>query len=175
MLVSYSTGIISFVAMTKQYKILECNLRHQVTRSFCVFDVPCFFSIEISMFFVLFFVVFFIFIIDLMLQDKHLIFMVELFQFQIVQWSEMRGDCSCCWYWWNCWTSLFKFCIISIHFDTWHWLVFLWTSWLMYLLYLYITKTVVPKNYKSPTNKIWHHNTNNKLKGTSYSITVIKI
>ena len=134
-----------------------------------------FFLLKFQCFLCFFSLFFFIFIIDLMLQDKHLIFMVELFQFQIVQWSEMRGDCSCCWYWWNCWTSLFKFCIISIHFDTWHWLVFLWTSWLMYLLYLYITKTVVPKNYKSPTNKIWHHNMYNKLKGTSYSITVIKI
>jgi hypothetical protein len=26
-----------------------------------------------------------------------------------VQWVQMRGDCSFCWYWWNCWPSLFKF------------------------------------------------------------------
>ena len=25
-----------------------------------------------------------------------------------VQWVKMRDDCSFCWYWWNCWTSLFK-------------------------------------------------------------------
>jgi hypothetical protein len=25
-----------------------------------------------------------------------------------VQWVKMRGDCSFCWYWWNCWLSLFK-------------------------------------------------------------------
>jgi hypothetical protein len=25
-----------------------------------------------------------------------------------VQWMKMRGDCSFCWYWWNCWPSLFK-------------------------------------------------------------------
>jgi hypothetical protein len=24
------------------------------------------------------------------------------------QWFEMRGDCSFCWYRWNCWPSLFK-------------------------------------------------------------------
>ena len=27
-------------------------------------------------------------------------------------WVKMRGDCSFCWYWWNCWPSLFK---LSIH------------------------------------------------------------
>jgi hypothetical protein len=26
--------------------------------------------------------------------------------------SNMRGDCSFCWYWWNCWPSLFK---LSFH------------------------------------------------------------
>ena len=24
------------------------------------------------------------------------------------QWFEVRGDCSGCWYWWNCWPSIFK-------------------------------------------------------------------
>jgi hypothetical protein len=24
-------------------------------------------------------------------------------------WVKMRGDCSFCWYWWNCWHSLFLF------------------------------------------------------------------
>ena len=24
-----------------------------------------------------------------------------------VQWFDVRGDCSFCWYWWNCWPSLF--------------------------------------------------------------------
>ena len=28
--------------------------------------------------------------------------------FFYVQWFEVRGDCSFCWYWWNCWPSLFK-------------------------------------------------------------------
>ena len=28
--------------------------------------------------------------------------------FLCVQWVEVRGDCSFCWYWWHCWTSLFK-------------------------------------------------------------------
>jgi len=25
-----------------------------------------------------------------------------------VQWFEVIGDCLFCWYWWNCWPSLFK-------------------------------------------------------------------
>jgi hypothetical protein len=25
-----------------------------------------------------------------------------------VQWVKVKGDCSLCWYWWNCWPSLFK-------------------------------------------------------------------
>jgi hypothetical protein len=25
-----------------------------------------------------------------------------------VQWFEVRGGCTFCWYWWNCWPSLFK-------------------------------------------------------------------
>ena len=29
-----------------------------------------------------------------------------------VQWAEMRGDCLLCWYWWNCWWSLFKLSFI---------------------------------------------------------------
>jgi len=29
-----------------------------------------------------------------------------------VQWSEVLGDCSFCWHWWNCWPSLFK---LSFH------------------------------------------------------------
>ena len=29
-----------------------------------------------------------------------------------VQWFELRGDCSLCWYWWICWPSLFK---LSFH------------------------------------------------------------
>ena len=29
-----------------------------------------------------------------------------------VQWFEFRGDCLFCWYWWNCWPSLFK---LSFH------------------------------------------------------------
>ena len=36
--------------------------------------------------------------------------------FFYVQWVEMRGDCLFCWYWWNCWPSLFK---LSFH-DYWH-------------------------------------------------------
>jgi hypothetical protein len=29
-----------------------------------------------------------------------------------VQWVEVRGDCSFCWYWWTCWLLLFK---LSFH------------------------------------------------------------
>ena len=29
-----------------------------------------------------------------------------------VPWVNMRGGCSLCWYWWNCWPSLFK---LSFH------------------------------------------------------------
>jgi len=29
-----------------------------------------------------------------------------------IQCFEVRGHCSFCWYWWNCWPSLFK---LSIH------------------------------------------------------------
>jgi len=25
-----------------------------------------------------------------------------------VQWFEVWGNCYFCWYWWNCWPSLFK-------------------------------------------------------------------
>ena len=32
--------------------------------------------------------------------------------FLCVQWFEVRGDCSFCWYWLNCWPSLFK---LSFH------------------------------------------------------------
>ena len=51
------------------------------------------------------------FLTDLTLQDKqniHKLFMGELCLFQIVQWFELRGVFLCCWYWWNCWPSLFK-------------------------------------------------------------------
>ena len=36
-----------------------------------------------------------------------------------VQWFEVRGDCSCCWYWWNCCPSQFK---LSFH-------KLMWTAW----------------------------------------------
>ena len=29
------------------------------------------------------------------------------------QWVDVRGDCLLCWYWWNCWPSLFK-CFVDI-------------------------------------------------------------
>jgi hypothetical protein len=29
-----------------------------------------------------------------------------------IQGDKMRGDCSCCWYWWNYWPSLFHFLFI---------------------------------------------------------------
>ena len=32
--------------------------------------------------------------------------------FVCIQWVKMRGDCSFCWYWWNCWPSLFN---LSFH------------------------------------------------------------
>ena len=32
--------------------------------------------------------------------------------FFCVQWTEVRGDSLFCWYWWNCWPSLFK---LSFH------------------------------------------------------------
>ena len=28
--------------------------------------------------------------------------------FSCVQWLQIKGNCSFCWYWWNCWPSLFK-------------------------------------------------------------------
>ena len=33
-----------------------------------------------------------------------------------VQWVKVRGDNSLCWYWWNCWPSLFK---LSFHNFNW--------------------------------------------------------
>ena len=30
------------------------------------------------------------------------------FWFFFLQWFEVRGSCSLCWYWWNCWQSPFK-------------------------------------------------------------------
>jgi hypothetical protein len=32
--------------------------------------------------------------------------------FFYVQWFQVRGDCLFCWYWWNCWSSLYK---LSFH------------------------------------------------------------
>jgi hypothetical protein len=32
--------------------------------------------------------------------------------FFFVQWAEVSGYCSFCWYWWSCWPSLF---ILSFH------------------------------------------------------------
>jgi len=32
-----------------------------------------------------------------------------------VQWFEVRGDYSFCWYWRNCWPSLFKFSFHNVH------------------------------------------------------------
>ena len=37
-----------------------------------------------------------------------------------VQWVEVRGDCSLCWYWWNYWPSLFKLSLFC-----WYW----WNYW----------------------------------------------
>ena len=43
------------------------------------------------------------------------------------QWFKVRGDCSCCWYWWNCWPSLLKLSfhkfyihMCCYHFNSWH-------------------------------------------------------
>jgi len=141
---------------------LECHLRRQVMRSFCVFLMSLVFLMKFH-----FLWAFLLIKCWSIKQNIHTLLKVELPQFQNVQWSEIRMvvhvvdigrfvEHYC-----------LNFLILSIKFDTWHWLVSLWTSWLMYLLYLYITKTVVPKNYKSPINKILHHNTNNKLEGTS--------
>ena len=37
-----------------------------------------------------------------------------------VQWVEVRGDCSLCWYWWNYWPSQFKLSLFC-----WYW----WNYW----------------------------------------------
>ena len=77
------TESISLFTMTKQYKTLECHLRRQVMRSFCVFLMSLvFFPNQFHWFFSGFFLT------DLTLQDKqniHKLFMGELCLFQIVQ------------------------------------------------------------------------------------------
>jgi hypothetical protein len=40
---------------------------------------------------------------------------VKCRSFFCVQWFEVRGGCSFCWYWWNCWPSLFKLSFPSIN------------------------------------------------------------
>ena len=35
--------------------------------------------------------------------------------FVSVPMCEMRGDCSFCWYWWNCWLSLFKTYLLNVY------------------------------------------------------------
>ena len=51
-----------------------------------------------------------------------------------VQWFEVRGCYSFCWYWWNCWPSPFKVCFVDIggivdhhrlKFFCWYW----WNCW----------------------------------------------
>ena len=32
--------------------------------------------------------------------------------------SELRDDCSLCWYWWNCWPSLFKLSFLKFDYNT---------------------------------------------------------
>ena len=36
-----------------------------------------------------------------------------------IQWFKVRGDCSFCWYWWNCWPSLFKRGLSSWSYGSW--------------------------------------------------------
>jgi hypothetical protein len=53
--------------------------------------------------------------------------------FLFVQWNELKGDCSFCWYWWNCWPSLLKLFFPIIDIKLWdkfcQWLVaFQWFS-----------------------------------------------
>jgi hypothetical protein len=44
-----------------------------------------------------------------------------------VQWFEVRDNCSFCWYWWNCWPSLFKLFLI------------IWQHSLIFFCYLPLT------------------------------------
>ena len=42
-------------------------------------------------------------------------FNVIIFSMVFFVFSKLRGDCLFCWYWWNCWPSLFK---LSFHIIT---------------------------------------------------------
>jgi hypothetical protein len=51
-----------------------------------------------------------------------------------VQWVKVRGDNSLCWYWWNCWPSLFNLsCFVDIGGIVYHhclnFLLFCWYWW----------------------------------------------
>ena len=45
-------------------------------------------------------------------QDRTCISNVICHELFCVQWVKVRGGCLFCWYWWNCWPSLFK---LSFH------------------------------------------------------------
>ena len=45
--------------------------------------------------------------------------------FFYVQWFEVRGNRSFCWFWWNCWPSLFK---LSFHSNVFPWQNIICTS-----------------------------------------------
>ena len=48
-----------------------------------------------------------------------------------VQWVKMKGDCSFCWYWWNCWPSLLSLSFHNGRIVTWiilHKVCFLYQS-----------------------------------------------
>ena len=44
------------------------------------------------------------------LSPKNVSYVISLF---CVQWATVRADCSFCWYWWNCLSSLFKLSFLN--------------------------------------------------------------
>ena len=63
------------------------------------------------------------------------------------------GDCSFCWYWWNCWPSLFKLCLSFCTFSFGHYVVCS-SSIYGFWLPLWYLQTLLPISYdKSVTTK----------------------
>jgi hypothetical protein len=63
------------------------------------------------------------------------IFSLNILVFSYLCWKwihrvQVRGDCSFCWYWWICWTSLFKLSIHNVHVSP----TDRWNSFIIYLL-----------------------------------------
>ena len=60
--------------------------------------------------------------------------------FFYVQWVEMRGGCSLCWYWWNYWPSLYKF-LFTMDIQViarWRRTIKLTVPWLLVIIWFYL-------------------------------------